>query len=1456
MKLAITVSHPQSGRSADVLFDVEPSTIVGDVVRHAAGLFALPAPEFASAYLGSSQLDLLEEMGSSPILEGSEISLGSARPYSTRPFEALPSLRIVGGIGAGTVFYLSPGLGVLGTHPNCTIRVGDPDIAPFAAWVSTDASGRVHLSPTKDTPLLVSGIVVTSPTEIGPDTEIRIGATLFEVAHPHKSDAAVTPSDELPRLDYTRPPRLTPPERPSVFKLPVPPKESIRRPLPIIAAVAPILVAVLMAILFKQLGFLAFAVLSPVMMVANYTSDRRNGRKSFRKQHEDYVVLKARIEADADAALVRERIERRREAPDAAALLEIAVGLRSRLWERRRDDTDYLRVRIGTADLPSEVVLEDPQELEHRRGVTRTATDVPVVVDLAARGVVGIAGRPPAAQNLAAWIIGQLAVLQTPRDTSVYVLTDSHSVENWSWLSWLPHARPSFGQDSSIMIGNDAETLGRRVAELGQIIDARRRESAGSKGRTWSDPDVVVVVDGARRLRALPGLIRILKDGPAVGVYAVCIDGDRRLLPEECTAVIVMGPASVDLYQQRAEDILGARTDVLPDAWFAQVARALCPIVDINDDAAAGALPGSSRLLDVLRLDPPTETAIVANWRMNGRTTEVVVGESLDGAFSFDLRRDGPHGLVAGTTGSGKSELLQTIVASLAFANRPDSMTFVLIDYKGGAAFKDCVDLPHTVGMVTDLDTHLVERALESLGAELRRREHLLAAAGAKDIEDYTELSDADSSIESFPRLLIVIDEFASLARELPDFVSGLVNVAQRGRSLGIHLILATQRPSGVISPEIRANTNLRIALRVTDVSESSDVIDAPDSANISKNTPGRGYIRLGASALLPFQSGRVGGKRRSVAAAPRQALWSAETRWEGLGRPAAEPPKAEQGTEKETDLQALVQAVCKATESLGIPQQHKPWLPALPSSIQFSDINDFPLDTSIDTGWSIGPLPYGLQDRPSLQEQSVAYFDLDSAGHLFIAGAPRSGRSQVLRTIAGAIARNTSAADVHLYALDCGNGALLPLGDMVHTGAVVMRTQTDRAKRLLSKLVQEIHNRQEILASAGYAGVTEQRQRVEAPDRLPHIVLLLDRWEGFLGSLGEIDGGALVDQITMLLREGASLGIHVIISGDRQLLSSRIGTLVEDKLVLRLSDRGDYSYAGLNAKKLPDTIVEGRCFVAESALETQVALLAEDATGQAQSVALQNLARLTKDRDAWVPRARRPFRLDVLPSTLRFDQAWDLRDSTRPELWAMVGVGGDELLAVGPALNDGIGTFLVAGVPKSGKSTVLLTMVRSLLAQGADVVVLAPRLSPLRDLAGVAGVVAVITDADVDADTLAELFPPDRPNRVLVIDDGELVRDTAAKSWFLQFVKSCADRGQALVLGGNIGEVASGITGWQIEAKRARRGALLSPQATGDGDLIGVRLSRSAVGGPVQLGRALVHLGDGEVMQLQVPVA
>jgi S-DNA-T family DNA segregation ATPase FtsK/SpoIIIE len=834
-----------------------------------------------------------------------------------------------------------------------------------------------------------------------------------------------------------------------------------------------------------------------------------------------------------------------------------------------------------------------------------------------------------------------------------------------------------------------------------------------------------------------------------------------------------------------------------------------------------------------------------------------MIGVSLDGPFSIDLVKDGPHGLIAGTTGAGKSELLQSLVASLAMANRPDGMNFVLIDYKGGAAFKDAVRLPHTVGMVTDLDAHLVERALTSLGAELTRREHQLAAVGAKDIEDYLDAGKRVTERPPMPRLLIVIDEFASMARELPDFVTGLVNIAQRGRSLGIHLILATQRPSGVVSGEIRANTNLRISLRVTDTGDSTDVIDAPDAARISASVPGRAYVRLGHASLVPFQTARVGG-RSPIPGDPERivAPFVAALDWATAGYPLPVSPKSETVAGETTDLSRLVDAAGQAALSLGLPPNHSPWLPALPDAVLRTHLPAVPLDNAADRAGHLPAVPWAVVDVPTRQAQEAVVIDLTELGHLFIAGGARSGRSQALRTIAGSLADSISSADLHLFGIDMGNGALLPLIRLPHTGAIVQRSERDRVTRLFDRLLSELTRRQELLGQLGVADIGEQRAQAAEKDRLPHLVLMLDRWESFTSTFGDQDGGALVEQVMGFLREGASAGIHLILAGDRSLLSGRISVLTEDKWVLRLADRSDYSMGGLNPRKLPQHIPDGRMLRASSGQEAQIALLAADPTATAQAVALTEIAVRARERDRDVPPSGRPMRIDLLPSTLSWEEAALYpSEPHNPALWALIGVGGDQLSSVGTDLAGGAPTFLVAGPARSGRSNLLASMTKSLLEAGTTVVLLSPGRSPLPALfAEHPGVSAVFERTDISADELKAALG-ERPGPVvLVVDDGELVRDMPAKDFLREWVRNAAGEGHGVILGGNAAEVGGGFSGWQTDVRNNQRGALLSPRNAFDGDLLGVRIPRSVTTVPIAPGRAIVHLGGGVLQTLQVP--
>ncbi|MFD9586589.1 FtsK/SpoIIIE domain-containing protein [Streptomyces sp. NPDC059980] len=1543
MRLTLTVVDPLGGATADVVLDADPESSVGDIAKELAehvgyggGAQIIPLGHHQGAagggapvaYVDGYPVDPGATIGTSPLREGAVVSLHD--PAGCLPGEptGLVELRVAGGPAAGAVHRLGIGRYDIGSGPASYVRIDDPELASRALTLSVATDGTCRLdvhgekagagetpsaggaadgADRKDGVRLDGELFASLDDDAWPlGAQVSVGNTLLQLDRYAPPNAALKWSEDGAGLDYNRPPRLHPPERETKFRLPSPVRDYEARPLPWLMALTPLVSAVVMVMVFGRWYYMIMALLSPLIMLGNYFMDKKQGRKSHAKQVKEYKEHKERIENDAQEALVAERLDRRQAIPDPATVLSLGTGPRTRLWERRRTDADHLLLRVGTGQMPSEVVLDDPERDEHKRQVTWTIEDAPVSLPLAERGVVGIAGPGDSAQALGRWAVAQAAVLHSPLDVQFYVLTENSGRDSWDWVRWLPHSRPAGAQDANVLIGTDAETVGARIGELTQLLDARQKAArANGNKASFSDPDIVVVWDGSRRLRSMPGVVRLLREGPAMSMYALCLDAEERFLPGECQAIVIAEPKPEEhasarqpsrtaptapaapggfpsfhawhaaepddsaagagkplelrlrVQQTGIARVKDVRPDFVSSAWCGRLARALSPLRDISGETEDSALPGASRLLDVLQLEPPTSDAIAARWRMGGQSTTAVIGESYDGPFGIDMRRDGPHGLIAGTTGSGKSELLQTIVASLAVANTPENMTFVLVDYKGGSAFKDCVKLPHTVGMVTDLDAHLVERALESLGAELKRREHILAAADAKDIEDYQDLVRRDPSHASVPRLLIVIDEFASMVRDLPDFVTGLVNIAQRGRSLGIHLLLATQRPSGVVSPEIRANTNLRIALRVTDGGESSDVIDSPEAGHISKSTPGRAYVRLGHASLVPFQSGRVGGRRPGAADPAALAPWAGPLDWADLGRAALVKPKAEQREEEEiTDLKVLVDAVRDANRVLGIPQQHSPWLPALSETLLLDEV---PVPAFAGGPGKLAPAAYGVEDLPADQARRPVVVDFASFGHLLIGGAPRSGRSQILRTIAGSLARTHSAADVHLYGIDCGNGALNALTRLPHCGAVVGRNQTERVVRLIARLKGELTRRQDLLADAGFADIGEQRAAVPEGERLPHIVVLLDRWEGWLPTLGEYDHGDLTDQLTAMMREGASVGLHMVMTGDRQILSTRIGSLTEDKYGLRLADRSDFSLIGINARKIPEEIPPGRGYRNEHGTETQFALLTEDATGQGQAAALSAIGEAAAARDAELPRHRRPFRVDVLPTRITFADAWEMRDpdASRSKLWGLAGIGGDDIMGFGPDLSQGVPTFVIAGPAKSGRSTTLMNMARSYLAQGVRLVVAAPRPSPLRELDGEDGVLKVFDEDDIEGDDLREVI--DSASReepiVVLVDDGEVLEDCDAETVFKRIVQRGAERGLGLVIAGDEEDVCSGFSGWQVEMKKGRRGILLSPQDSSAGELIGIRTNRSMVGGPVAPGKGLLHLGDGEPLTVTTPM-
>lgn len=1204
-----------------------------------------------------------------------------------------------------------------------------------------------------------------------------------------------------------------------------------------------------------------------VPQLINMRKSRRDAEKHARQAA---VASSAQQASSANAvagAIAAEEQFLRRLLPDPEFVVKIATRPGRRLWERSPGDEDFLRIRFGIGDRPAASVrVAGGQQAAARVPPVRA---VPIAADLGTLGVLGIAGDPRVSRGTLAWAVMQLAVAHGPSDLRLVVLTDDHAA--WRWTRWMPHLRPMGDHEGWLNVGTDQASRLKRVTELRDLIGSRLGHGNGHgtgwaggpgtaggaaqwAGAPWGGPGdgplgggftghsgqlpaVVVVIDGYAMVRNIPGIDEVLACGPAAGVLVVCRDSHRRELPRHCAALLEEDPVNgTGLYQEpgsgRREQV--ARLDRVRGRWAEDIGRALAPLRDKASDTAAHK-DGPIRLNELWNYDRMDPGVIRELWRRRNRSTRVPLGRLPDGSpFQLDIAVDGPHMLVGGTTGSGKSEFLQTFIASLVHANPPDALNFVLIDYKGGAAFEAYSGLPHVTGFLRNLDEHLGKRVLLALSAEMKYRQQLLADARCPSIERYWA---AGSPRGPLPRLLIVVDEFARLRQEMPEVLAEMTKVTVIGRSVGVHLVLATQRPAGVVTPDIQANTALRLALRVEDAQDSTAVIGIPDAHRISKRDPGRGFARTESSTVTPFQGAYVGGPAdggaRAAEAGPELAPLTARARpFKEAGWPAPPRDSDEMGLHDSavgsgapkgpTDLSALVDAV-RATGELAPPR--KAWLDPLPPLLPLSALASL---TRRDAGL-IAPLRYGMGDLPSEQRQATAAFDIEKESNLLVGGVAGTGKTTVLRTLAAEIAGRCSPDDVHLYVLDCDTGALGILERLPHCGAAIRHTETERAPRLFDRLETEVDRRKSLLADGRFGSVGEQRAAVPAADRLPYLVLLLDGWDEFQASLGQQGGNQLAISLTRLATQGTAAGLRIIATGGPAALGKLSGSFPK-RIVLRLSGPTDLAGAGVPKGVMPASPGPGRGVLLPAAAEVQLSYAGTDPSGPAQAVALDELIETARAR--FPAPATAPLRVDSLYERITLSGAlalpgWPGRGALQPVL----AVGGDDLSWHGPDLAR-YPAFAVAGPALSGKSTALMALAESLLAAGSKVVGLAPRDSPLPRLDGRDGVLAVLEGPEPDPAKLVELLKcADGPLAVLV-DDAELLAGHASTEQILTKVLAIArDQGGALVLASSAAHLGRATRSFLTAVPQLTRcGLLLTPEDKGQAMLFGARLPGNSV--------------------------
>ncbi|MEK8225701.1 FtsK/SpoIIIE domain-containing protein [Oerskovia sp. M15] len=707
--------------------------------------------------------------------------------------------------------------------------------------------------------------------------------------------------------------------------------------LPVLALIAPVVLGLTMFFFTKRPTALLFILMSPMMLIGNYVTERKRRR---RRRERDLKRFDERLEGlrtalrDEEAA---ERSARLQEAP--ATPLTLAEGLRRGplLWTRRPEHWSFLNVRLGLGSMPSRNEVEVPgrgemlpefqERLDELLDKHERVAGVPVVENLHDAGALGLAGQQNLVEPVLNSVLVQLTVLHSPADLVVCSLVTPTWSRSLEWLKWMPHTSASTSPIDGNHLADSASSGGVLLAQLEELIRARladKRERQRRRGRQAAGTRLSSVARASERrgrCRRRDELAAPRGRGPRLGrggrrpgssgaarrerarrrVFPVWVADSVRGLPAACRTYVEVehDGASVGMVRLglKVDDVV---LEMVDPSSAVEYGRRMAPVFDagvVDEDASD--LPRTVSLLTLLGSDMAASSeAVIDRWNQNLSITDrtpgavprrrragglrALVGSAGSDAMQLDLRTHGPHALVGGTTGSGKSEFLQAWVLGMAAEYSPDRVTFLFVDYKGGSAFADCVQLPHCVGLVTDLSQHLVRRALTSLRAELHHREHLFNRKKAKDILELEKRGDPDTP----PALVIVIDEFAALVSDVPDFVDGVVDIAQRGRSLGIHLIMATQRPAGVIRDNLRANTNLRVALRMADESDSSDVVGSADAAHFDPGLPGaasrrRGPAGCGRSSPRTREAGRRTRRSRCASRSPRSgsAVRSSGTR-------------------------------------------------------------------------------------------------------------------------------------------------------------------------------------------------------------------------------------------------------------------------------------------------------------------------------------------------------------------------------------------------------------------------------------------------------------------------------------------------------------------------------------------------------------------------------------------------
>ena len=913
-----------------------------------------------------------------------------------------------------------------------------------------------------------------------------------------------------------------------------------------------------------------------ITSIHSYVSDRKKFKERQQKKVKDYKEYLEEKQLEFATCKEEQKQSLEHHYPDMNKILQMPKEVDRRIYEKTPYYFDFLTYRLGTGEVePSfsieysksetskvkeEVVGDINNLLSHYRNIP----NVPVKGDI--HVPTGYIGTRKIAIEQIQQLMMQIAVFHSYHDVQLIPIFREDELNLWNWSRWLPHIQISAFNSRGFIYNQ--QTRDQLLTSLYQIIKERKldydQNTDKSKEKLYT-PHYILFITDLNLLLDHNIMEYINEDLTSVGVTLVFVEEVIERLPEHVKTVVDYRNDKKGILILHKGEYVNKEfspSDLISLLDKENFARELAGIN--HEETLRNSIPNSVTFLEMYGAKTIDELNILERWQQNEayQTMAVPLGvRGRDDLLYLNLheKAHGPHGLIAGTTGSGKSELIQSYILSLAVNYHPYEVAFLLIDYKGGGMANLFADLPHLVGTITNLDANQALRALVSIKAELKKRQRLFFEHDVNHINQYTKLYKQGEAKEPLPHLFIISDEFAELKQEQPDFMQELISTARIGRSLGIHLILATQKPSGVVNDQIWSNSKFKIALKVQDVADSREIIKTPDAAQITQT--GRAYLQVGNNEIYElFQSAWSGAEyKEDESDSDNRDLTIYEIRNNGQYIPINKDLSGLSARREiksiPTQLDVIVEQTRKLFDKTGLAKVASPWLPPLKEDIYSGDIQN----NNFKDYWGRKEkltILVGYQDIPEKQEQSPLYLDMEKTGHIMLISSPGFGKTTFLQSIALDLMRKNTPEDVHIYLYDFGTSGLISISEFPHVADYFTVDEEEKITKSLKRLDEEVKRRKILLANAKVTNYTQYNEVVT--DSIPTIFMMIDSFDGMAEAKYD---EAFISVLNTIARDGASLGIYIITTLSRMnAMRLQLQGNFKTKISLFLFDKSDLS--------------------------------------------------------------------------------------------------------------------------------------------------------------------------------------------------------------------------------------------------------------------------------------------------------